>query len=446
MTVGAMAYSTTHPDSFDDGATRPDACMTVASEDPASPNLSDASRRPILRSPLTKGPRVIHTEDELSNNGDGRHIFFDVPTKEHLPYGVNADTGDTSSSSSSSSSSGDDDAPTPAPAVKPVHERPDFKWLILFGCFLSLSAGFVNTVAILHGGLTVTHVSGSTANMAQNLVRGEYTLAGNPAIIVTGFLLGAITSGMGVGSGKFVLGHRYGVFILTIGCLMLLGTLLLETDDVNGMVTYGIWAYAAGMQNAMCTSFSGAVIRTTHVTGMLTDIGMCVGHWIRYRLLITDKKHVDTWKMRVLVPQYLSFVMGAMLSARAVEGIGFRAAYFPSGALIVVGLVYIVMASTGVFDGFLEEERVEDELASIEQKFSVALHTAISQHTGGSQHNMASHIGSLAKTASQRISSRQLSHQLDHMGPIGFANTTSRNSMRPDAVPPKPSKNAEELA
>jgi len=38
---------------------------------------------------------------------------------------------------------------------------------------------------------------------------------------------------------------------------------------------------ACGLQNAMATTFSGAVVRTTHLSGMFTDLGIGLGHLLR---------------------------------------------------------------------------------------------------------------------------------------------------------------------
>jgi uncharacterized membrane protein YoaK (UPF0700 family) len=40
-------------------------------------------------------------------------------------------------------------------------------------------------------------------------------------------------------------------------------------------------ACATGLQNAMASAYSGAVVRTTHVSGMFTDLGIYLGHALR---------------------------------------------------------------------------------------------------------------------------------------------------------------------
>ncbi len=74
------------------------------------------------------------------------------------------------------------------------------------------------------------------------------------------------------------LGQRYGVALLVESALLLAAIPLIH-DHAN----LGLWlmAGASGLQNAMVTTFSGAVVRTTHMTGIVTDLGILLGHRLR---------------------------------------------------------------------------------------------------------------------------------------------------------------------
>ncbi len=50
-----------------------------------------------------------------------------------------------------------------------------------------------------------------------------------------------------------------------------------ENKDSAVLIT----SFAMGLQNALFTNFSGAVVRTTDVTGLMTDIGLIIGHYVR---------------------------------------------------------------------------------------------------------------------------------------------------------------------
>src|SRR5690606_9389894 len=73
-------------------------------------------------------------------------------------------------------------------------------------------------------------------------------------------------------------GRRYGVVLIVEGALLAFAVPLLTRVPVAGSACA---AAACGLQNAMATAYSGAVVRTTHVTGIVTDLGLAFSHWLR---------------------------------------------------------------------------------------------------------------------------------------------------------------------
>jgi uncharacterized membrane protein YoaK (UPF0700 family) len=66
-----------------------------------------------------------------------------------------------------------------------------------------------------------------------------------------------------------------------------------------------------GAQNAMTTFFSGAIVRTTHVTGSLTDIGIeTAALFLRRSGMKCGHK---TWKLEVLLCFVAGFFAGALI-------------------------------------------------------------------------------------------------------------------------------------
>jgi len=91
-----------------------------------------------------------------------------------------------------------------------------------------------------------------------------------------------------------------------------------------------------GLQNGMCTTFSGAVIRTTHVTGILTDIGLIIGQAVFYK---RTRKHL--WKLKILVPLYTSFCCGAVIGWFANELLHNKAILLPCAIVGFLGFGHI---------------------------------------------------------------------------------------------------------
>ncbi|KAG5178461.1 hypothetical protein JKP88DRAFT_248126 [Tribonema minus] len=85
----------------------------------------------------------------------------------------------------------------------------------------------------------------------------------------------------------------------------------MEMDNRGEKIYHSVYllAIACGMQNAMTTRYSGAVVRTTHLTGMTTDVGLTVGHLMR-----KDRDYADLWKLTLFVPMILGFFFGGVIA------------------------------------------------------------------------------------------------------------------------------------
>jgi uncharacterized membrane protein YoaK (UPF0700 family) len=93
-------------------------------------------------------------------------------------------------------------------------------------------------------------------------------------------------------------------------------------------------AMAAGLQNALATSYSGAVVRTTHMTGIVTDLGVHFGHALR-------GEPVEWWRVRLLGLLFGSFLTGGLLAAALFPFL--RAwALVPAAVLIGGGAIYFL--------------------------------------------------------------------------------------------------------
>ena len=112
-------------------------------------------------------------------------------------------------------------------------------------------------------------------------------------------------------------------------------------------------AAACGLQNAMCTSHFGAVVRTTHVTGTLTDLGSTLGrlammhlrHCRRQKLNILEKAEVgvDLRKLLVLLPMWVAYVLGSTIGAYFEHVLGSYALLIPASCTLTLGLVYTLL-------------------------------------------------------------------------------------------------------
>ena len=153
------------------------------------------------------------------------------------------------------------------------------RWVWIGAIALSCVAGMVNVVGFLgFEHQAITHLTGTTSQLGMALVQRDWRNVGHLWGVLIAFCLGAVLSGLIVQDATLRLGRRYGVVLLLESLLLLSAIPLFKQQQTWGALAA---AMACGLQNAMATTFSGAVVRTTHLSGMFTDLGIGLGHLLR---------------------------------------------------------------------------------------------------------------------------------------------------------------------
>ena len=153
------------------------------------------------------------------------------------------------------------------------------RWVWIGAIALSCVAGMVNVVGFLgFEHQAITHLTGTTSQLGMALVQRDWRNVGHLWGVLIAFCLGAMLSGLIVQDATLRLGRRYGVVLLLESLLLLAAIPLFKQQQIWGALAA---AMACGLQNAMATTFSGAVVRTTHLSGMFTDLGIGLGHLLR---------------------------------------------------------------------------------------------------------------------------------------------------------------------
>lgn len=213
-----------------------------------------------------------------------------------------------------------------------IHRLPSWVWG--GAALLAGIAGMVNAVGLLgafhHG---VTHLSGSASALGVDVAAGRWGEAGHFALLLVVFVLGAVLSSVIVRGSNLELGHRYGVALLAEAALLAVATLLLMREQRGAAY---LLSAAAGLQNAMASTFSGAIVRTTHVTGVFTDIGIVIGNALRGEAL-------ERRKLSLLLVIGLGFVAGSVAGAAGFERFGYATLWLPTAMTGVGGGAYLAL-------------------------------------------------------------------------------------------------------
>ncbi|MGR3721958.1 YoaK family protein [Abyssibius alkaniclasticus] len=191
---------------------------------------------------------------------------------------------------------------------------------------LACIAGAVNAGGFLLLGQYTSHMTGYMSQIADQIVLQNFTLAFQGMMAVALFLSGAICSAFIINWAKAF--HPRQRFSLPIG---LQGALLLAFAFSGriGLPLYGaqmlglaILSFVMGLQNATITKISGAVIRTTHVTGIVTDIGIELGRGLFGQAYRVQHARGNREKLRLLAGIVLMFFFGGLVGALGYSFVG----------------------------------------------------------------------------------------------------------------------------
>ena len=161
-----------------------------------------------------------------------------------------------------------------------AHRRSNAADTIL-AAVLTFVAGAVNAGGFLAIGQYTSHMTGVVSSIADHLVLGTYGLVGAGIVSLIAFMAGAATSAVLINWGRRNTRRKQYAYPIALEALLLLGfgVLGVSTRAWPGMLLLALplLCFLMGLQNATITKLSGARIRTTHLTGMVTDIGIELG-------------------------------------------------------------------------------------------------------------------------------------------------------------------------
>ena len=211
---------------------------------------------------------------------------------------------------------------------------------VRLGAFLAFVAGATNAGGFLAVGQYTSHMSGMLSSIADNLVLGQLTLAIAAAGAIVAFVGGAMSTAVLVNWGlRRRLHSAYGLplFVEAVALLVfgVAGASIHVFAPLFVPLTVVLLCYIMGLQNAVITKISRAEIRTTHVTGLVTDIGIELGKlvYINPREPGRDPVLANRQKLRIHTLLVSCFFVGGLAGA-----LGFKYVGFASTVPLAIGL------------------------------------------------------------------------------------------------------------
>ncbi|MGE8103639.1 YoaK family protein [Allorhizobium sp. NPDC080224] len=212
---------------------------------------------------------------------------------------------------------------------------------LMLGAILAFVAGAMNAGGFLAIGHYTSHMTGIVSAIADNLALGLFGLVGAGIALLASFTLGAACSAVLINWARRHARRQQYAYPLALESGLLIafaGIGAVVPAASAAPVTALLLCFVMGLQNATITKISGARIRTTHLTGMITDVGIEFGK-LAYgriaRLLDHPPLATDSRKLGILLPIVGMFFVGGLVGALGFKHIG-HAFSLPLAALLLV--------------------------------------------------------------------------------------------------------------
>ena len=215
------------------------------------------------------------------------------------------------------------------------------------GWALAFIAGATNAGAFLAVRQYTSHMTGIVSSAADALVLGDVRTAIAAFGALLSFLSGAAVSAILINCARrHQLQSEFALPLLLEAALLLvfglLGAWLSEVRSLFVPVTVMLLCFTMGLQNAVITKVSRSEIRTTHVTGLVTDIGIELGKLLYWNRLQRDPRlqvSADLGRLTLLSLLMLGFFVGGVVGALGFQQFGYA---------MTVPLAVILIALAGV--------------------------------------------------------------------------------------------------
>ncbi|WP_394776151.1 YoaK family protein [Flavobacterium sp.] len=204
---------------------------------------------------------------------------------------------------------------------------------------LSFVAGLVNVAGFLAVQKLTTNVTGHFAFLVDEIFKLNFRQGAIYFLYIFFFFLGSFFSSMLV---EFLLkrNEKYSYVIPTAieGAILLaiavFGEYLIILN--TNFIAYTL-LFAMGLQNSLVTKISNATVRTTHLTGLFTDLGIELSQLFFYREALLRKKLWVSIKLRMTIIS--SFFAGGITGGIFYSKMGLHVLFIAVTALLL-GLLY----------------------------------------------------------------------------------------------------------
>jgi uncharacterized membrane protein YoaK (UPF0700 family) len=233
---------------------------------------------------------------------------------------------------------------TERPTRSPASARAERAILVYL---LPCIAGAVNGTGFFAIGTYTSHMSGNLARIGDELAAGHFSLARGVLLLVLSFLGGAMIATLLIRHARRKGGAPYWrPLVLECVILFVFATVNVSSErgaHLGSVAMTSLLCLAMGLQNALVTKLSGARLRTTHMTGVVTDIGIELAReldawWHGGATVPLEDRAQTRERLRLHAAVLGSFLGGAILGPFSYLAVGHIAMLLPMSILACLAL------------------------------------------------------------------------------------------------------------
>ncbi|GAA5219685.1 YoaK family protein [Membranihabitans marinus] len=202
---------------------------------------------------------------------------------------------------------------------------------------LSLVAGIVNVSGFLAIKQLTTNVTGHFALFIKDLTNFESWKAALYLAYIFSFLLGSFTSSLLIETFKEKKSLNVFVIPTIIECIVLISVAIISDfylDQTIDLIACML-LFAMGLQNSYVTKISNAVVRTTHLTGLFTDLGIELSQLFFSKNYPQRDAIKSTIKLRIYIITF--FFLGGIIGGYLYSGLELKLNSLIVAAIILIG-------------------------------------------------------------------------------------------------------------
>lgn len=204
---------------------------------------------------------------------------------------------------------------------------------------LSFVAGVVNVTGFLAIQRLTTNVTGHFAFFIDDIANFQFWRGTIYLIYIISFLAGSFASGLLIELTEKT--KKLNIFVLPTlleAVILITVVIVSHLSFVNSIdVIACLLLFAMGVQNSFVTNISNAVVRTTHLTGLFTDLGIELSQLFFPNKYAFRKKILSTIKLRLYIISF--FFMGGLIGGYIYSKIAFYTLIF-AVLILFSGLIY----------------------------------------------------------------------------------------------------------